>query len=222
MSNLGRAIIFVMIIPSSAVYSSPSSAQPGKSQPQMPASTSRTRIDGKFRYYLVTPTGAIDGIVLEDGTIARFPLFEPVLQTSFLRPGDTVHVEGDGLSGPTGPVLLNAFVEVRPVATVLVDKTPTPSATGIGSPPRSHRGRKASPNSGKSPVSVPIAAQGETGEVPEDRRTNGSFFFGNINISAPKKERLQGIWIKLNHMTTATGHVSDDPRWQGSEQTSGP
>ena len=80
MSNLGRSIIFLMIFPSSSVYSSPGSAQPGRTQPQTPAPTSRTRMDGKFGHYLVTPTGAIDGVVLEDGTIARFPLFEPVLR----------------------------------------------------------------------------------------------------------------------------------------------
>jgi len=134
MSNLGRSIIFLMIIPSSAVYSSTSSAQPGNFQPQTPAPTSRTRMEGKFDHYLVSPTGTIDGIALADGTIARFPLFEPVIQTAFLRPGDTVHVEGDGLSGPTGPVLLNASVEKRSSVAGVADKTPAPSATGTGSP----------------------------------------------------------------------------------------
>ena len=134
MSNLGRSIIFLMIIPSSAVYSSTSSAQPGNFQPQTPAPTSRTRMEGKFAHYLVTPTGAIDGIALADGTIARLPLFEPVIQTAFLRPGDTVHLEGDGLSGPTGPVLLNASVEKRSSVAGVTDKTPAPSATGTGSP----------------------------------------------------------------------------------------
>ena len=134
MSNLGRSIIFLMIIPSSAVYSSTSSAQPGNFQPQTPAPTSRTRMEGKFDHYLVSPTGTIDGIALADGTIARLPLFEPVIQTAFLRPGDTVHLEGDGLSGPTGPVLLNASVEKRSSVAGVTDKTPAPSATGTGSP----------------------------------------------------------------------------------------
>jgi hypothetical protein len=195
MSDLGCSIIFLMIFPSSAVYSSPSSAQPGKYQPQTPA-PSRTRMEGEFAHYLWAPTGAINGIVLKDGTIARFPLFEPVLQTAFLRPGDTVHVEGDGLSGPTGPVLLNASVEKRGGVAAMANKTPTPSATGTGSPPRSHRSRK----------------QG----------TNGSSFFGGTHVSARRKERPAGIWLKLNHMTTGTGHVGDDPRWRRSAETSGP
>ena len=221
MSNLGRSIILSMVIPSSAVYSSPSSAQPGNFQPQTPAPASRTRMDGKFGHYLVTPTGAIDGIVLEDGTIARFPLFEPTLQTALLRPGDTVHVEGDGLSGPTGTVLLNASVERRSGVAVMADKTPTPSATGTGSPPRSHRSRKRGLSSSKAPVPGPTAAEGKLQDPSEDRSTNGSFFFGSTNISA-RRNRPEGIWLKLNHMTTGTGHVGDDPRWQRSEETSGP
>jgi hypothetical protein len=221
MSTLGRSIIFLMIFPSSAVYSSPSSAQPGKAQPQTPAPTSRTRMDGKFGHYLVTPTGAIDGIVLEDGTIARFPLFEPVPQTAFLRPGDTVHVEGDGLSGPTGPVLLNASVEKRSDVAVVADKTPAPSSTGNGSPPRSHRGRKRGPSPNKGLGSPSAVAEGKMQDPSEDRSANGSFFFGNTNISARKK-RPEGIWLKLRHMTTGTDHVGDDSRWQRFEETSGP
>jgi hypothetical protein len=173
MSTFGRSIIFLMIFPSSAVYSSPSSAQPGKDQSQTPALTGRTRMDGKFGHYLVTPTG---------------------------------------LSSPTGPVLLNASVEKRSgVAGVAgaAAKTTAPATTGTGSPPSSHRGRKR----GLSP---------SKGLVPsEDRNANGSFFFGNTNISARGK-RPEGIWLKLKHMTTGTDHVGDDPRWQRSEETSGP
>jgi len=222
MSNLGRSIILLMIFPSSAVYSSPSSAQLGNFQPQTPAPTSRTRMGGTFARYLVTPTGAIDGIVLKDGTIARFPLFEPVLQTAFLRPGDAVDVEGDGLSGPTGPVLLNASVEILTGVAVRGDKTPTPSATGTGSSPRSHHGRKQRLSSSKGPVSGPAAAEGKRQDPSKDRSTNGSFFFGSTNISARRKERPEGIWLKLNHVTTGTGHVGGDPRWQRSEETTGP
>ena len=172
----------------------------------------------EFGHYLVTPTGAIDGIVLEDGTIARFPIFEPVLQTAFLRPGDTVHVEGDGLSGPTGPVLLNASVGKR---SGVADKATAPSATGTGLLLRSHRSRKRglSPNKGLgSPSAV---AEGKMQEPSEGRSTSGNFFFGNTNISARKK-RPEGVWLKLRHMTTGTDHVGDDPRWQRSEENSGP
>jgi hypothetical protein len=221
MSNLGRSIIFLVIFPSSAVYGSPSSAQPGNSQPRTVAPTSRTRMDGRFVRYLVTPTEAIDGIVLKDGTIARFPLFEPTLQTVFLRPGDAVHVEGDGLSDATGLVLLNASVEKGGVA-IMADKTPTLSATGTGSPPRSHRGRKQGLSSSKGPVSGPTAAEGKKQEPSMDRSANGSFFFGSANISARRKELPGSIWLKLNHMTTGAGNVGDDPRWQRSEETSGP
>ena len=139
----------------------------------------------------------------------------------FLRPGDTVHVEGDGLSGPTGPVLLNASVERRSGVAVLADNTPAPSARGIGSPPRSHRGqkRRLSPSKGLGAQSA--GAEGNVQEPSEDRSSSGSFFFGNANVSARKK-RPEGIWLKLRHMTTGTDRVGDDPRWQRSEETSGP
>jgi len=221
MSTLGRSIIFLLIFPSSAVYSSPSSAQPGKAQSQTPAPTSRTRMEGTFAHYFVTSTGAIDGIVLEDGTIARFPLFEPVFQTAFLRPGDAVHVEGDGSSGTTSTVLLNASVEIRGGVVVLADRTPTPSAMRAASRPRSHRSRKRGLSSSKNLVG-PTAAEGKIQEPFGDRSTDGSFFFGGTNLSAQRKERPEGIWLNLRHMTTGTDHVSDDPRWQRSEETSGP
>ena len=221
MSILGRAIILLMLLPFSAVYSSPSRAQPGDFQPQTPAPTSRTRMEGKFAHYLVTPTGAIDGIALADGTIARFPLFEPVIQTAILRPGDAVHIEGDGLSGLTGTVLLNASVEIQTGVAVRTDKKPTSSATGTGSPPLVHRGRKRGLSPGKGLGSPSAVAEGKTQEPSEDRSTSGSFFFGSTNISR-RRERPVGIWLKLNHMTTGTGHVGDDPRWQRSEETSGP
>lgn len=221
MSTFGRSIIILVIIPSSAVYSSPSSAQPGKAQPQTPAPTSRTRMDGKFGHYLVTPTGVLEGIVLEDGTIARFPLFEPMLQNAFLMPGDTVHVEGDGLSGPTGPVLLNASVEKRGGAAGVADKTPAPSTAGNGSPTRSHRGRKRGSSPSKGLDSRMAVAEDKMQEPSEDRTTSGSFFFGSINISR-RKERPEGVWLNLRHMTTGTGHVDYDPRWQRSAETSGP
>jgi hypothetical protein len=179
-------------------------------------------MEGPFARYLLAPTRAIDGVVLKDGTIARFPLFDPVLRTALLRPGDLVHVEGDGLSGPTGLVLLNASVEKRGGVAVMADKTPTPSATGTGSPPRSHRSRKQGLSSSKGQVSGPTAAEGKRQEPSMDRSTNGSFFFGSANISARRKELPGSIWLKLNHMTTGAGNVGDDPRWQRTEETSGP
>ncbi len=222
MSTLGRLIIFLVIFPSSAVYSSPSSAQPGKAQPQTPAPTSRTRMDGKFGHYLVTPAGTIEGIVLEDGTIARLPLLEPVIQTAFLRPGDTVHIEGDGLSGPTGTVLLNASVEFRTSLAVRTGRPPTPSTTETGSPSLAHHGRKRGLSPSKGFGSQSAGAEGKTQGSSADRSTNGSFFFGITNVSAHRSEPDEGIWLNLKHITTRTGHMGEDPRWQRSEETSGP
>jgi hypothetical protein len=159
---------------------------------------------------------------IHDGTIARFPLFEPVIQTAFLRPGDTVHVEGDGLSGPTGTVLLNASVEIRTGLAVRTDDPPTPSATGTGSPPLARHGRKRGLTPSKGLGSRSAGAEGKIQETAVDKSTNGSFFFRITNVSARRKAPSEGIGVKLKHMTTGADHLGDHPRWQRSEETSGP
>ncbi len=224
MSNIGRSVIILMIFPSSAVYSSPSGAQPGKAQSQTPAPTSRTRMDGTFGHCLMSPTGTIAGIVLEDGTIARFPLFEPVLQTAFLRPGDTVHVEGHGLIGPNGPIFINASVEVPNGTATRAEVTPTQSVT-ISSKPRSRRGQEHGLSASKGQTEDaprPTAAPGKTQGPSRDRRTNSSLFFGSTSVSTRRKARPEGFWAKLSHITTGTGHVDSDSRWSRTQETAGP
>jgi hypothetical protein len=47
-------------------------------------------------------------------------------------------------------------------------------------------------------------------------------FLTNLRAARFMREYGEGIWLKLNHMTTGTGHVGDDPQWQRTEETSGP
>ena len=221
MSSSGRSIVIFVPILVGMVHSPPSVAQAGHAQSQASAPTSRTIIDGTFGQYLASPTGAIDGIVLEDGTVARFPLFEDAPQSALLRPGDAVHVEGNGLSGPTGTVLINASVEMRGGRAVRSDIAPTSS----GSNPRSHRGRKPGLSASKGPVQhspQPATAVGRTQGQTNSRNANSGLFLGGTTVSSRKKAHPETIWLKVRHATTGTGPIDNDSQWRRAEETSGP
>ncbi len=224
MSNIGRSVVLPIFFAASAFYGPPGAAGDEETQSQASAPTGRMTTDGSFAHYLVSPTGSIDGIVLEDGTVARFPLFGPVFKTSFLRPGDTVHIEGDGLSGPTGPVLINASVEVRSRAAAGAGTKPKQSLA-TGSRTRSRRGREHGPRADKGQngsASKTRSATNRTVESSTGEKASRSFYWGKTNISAGIETRPESFWLRLSHVTTGTGHVYVDPHWRRVNETSGP
>jgi hypothetical protein len=215
MSTIGRSILLIILFAASAFDGSPSVAGEEKVQSQT-TPAGRMSTDGNFAHYLVSATGSIDGIVLEDGTVARFPLFRPVFQTAFLRPGDTVHIEGDGLSGPTGPVLINASVEVRSRVAAPAEAKPTQSLA-TSSKPGSRHGREHGPRAAK--------GQGKNASkrsATDRPLASSSFFWGIPDVSAAIETRPESFWLRLSHMTTGTGHVYIDPHWRRVNETSGP
>jgi hypothetical protein len=223
MSNTGRSIALVVLVFASLVHSPSGAAQPRKNEPQTPSGTSRTHVDGRFARYLVSDDGAISGIMLENGTVARFALFGPAPQTLFLRPGDAVAVEGDALSGSTGIVLLNASVELRRDSSVAADITPAPSAASPSSTPPAHarQARKRGTSQDRAQSSQPTAAGSNAQQRPDHGRTATSLFLGNGSVTAERKGYGESFWLKLNHATTGDGRRDIDWHWRRSRETSG-
>jgi len=221
MSNTGRSIALLALFSASLIHSPSGAAQPTNAQSQVLSRSSRTRLDGRFAHYLMSDDGAINGIMLEDGTVARFSLFEPAPQTTFLRPGDAVSVEGDGLSSPTGLVLVNASVKIRSDTDAHVDLTPARSTAGSNSMPQPHarhpRKRALSQDKAQSPQ--PMAAASKTQQ--RDGRLDTSLFFGNSSVSAERKGYGESVWLKLKHVTTGAGQQDSDWHWRRSRETSG-
>jgi hypothetical protein len=223
MSNTGRSIVFLVLVYASLVHSPLGAAQPTKNESQTRSATSRTRLDGRFAHYLVSDDGAINGIMLENGTVARFALFGPAPQTLFLRPGDAVAVEGDALSGSTGIVLVNASVELRRDASVPADISPARSVASPSSTPPAHarQARKTAPSQGTTHASQPTAAASKTEQRPDRGRTETGLFLGNGSVSAQRKDYGESFWLKLNHATTGDGRRYIDWHWRRSRETSG-
>lgn len=209
MCNPGRSIIFPILVAVSMGYSPPITAQ--FTMLKSEARASRTSMDGKFGHYLESPTGAIDGIVFEDGTVARFPLFALAPERASFRPGDAIRVEGDGFSSLTGPVLLNASVRrshggfVRAgVVPVFATLAPRPNL-------RPHRGPQR------------VAATGKAQGLSTDPRlrTNGSLFIDGTRTRPGKRAPRETLWLRRGSPKTVKGDVDNNLQWTRAEETSG-
>ncbi len=74
---------------------------------------SQTTVDGNLVRYLKSPSGDIDGVVLDHGAVALFPPRQHLVSLPF-RKGDRVRVRGDVVGGLPGPILVRASVEGAP------------------------------------------------------------------------------------------------------------
>lgn len=202
MSNFTRLFHLVILTTSGAVYTSSSTAQP--SQTKSPVVV-RTTIDGKFARNLESPNGHVNGIVLEDGTIASFGPHKRAHQAASFRPGDPVRVTGDIVSGLAGPYLVHALVTGLgvPTTTGAIPPPPPPEPAAVGY--RSHRTAKhgavrsrESRESSIQPRSTTTKAQG---------RPNGS---------------LGTIEAKAKDATSGKGNSGDNSRWSRRQETAGP
>jgi hypothetical protein len=103
-------------------------------------------VNGKFVRYLESPNRDVNGIILEDGTVVRFAPFKRTPHSASLQPGDSVHVEGDVVSGLPGPYLIHALVSTSNLLAARGDIPPPSkmgSATGASRSPGAVRHRKS-------------------------------------------------------------------------------
>jgi hypothetical protein len=201
MSTFARSVLFVILILGSAGLVLPSIAQSVETKSQVPA---RTKVDGKFERYLESPGGDIEGIVLEDGTVARFAPFKRAPQSTLLRRGDSVRAEGDVASGLTGPYLVHAVVTRIEVPTTRGAVSPTPHAGPAGNGAGSRHAGKGAKGSLKGSLQPPRVV------------------VVRPSVSTRKKGRLETIESKARDATTGTGKSDDYSRWSRTQETAGP
>ncbi len=209
-----------MLIPAGAVYSRPSDAQNTASQSQVVVSTN---VDGKFAHYIESPNGDIGGIVLEDGTVARFVPFSRTRRIARFDPGDFVRVHGDVVNGLTGQYLVHASATRIYVPTTRRADLPAPPVRRASAPDRSrHAGESAKatpknarllPRSAGKPC--PPATQGS-------RRLDRLLVAGIPSTPAPRKGRLEIIESKARGATTGKARSDDGSQSGRSEETEGP
>ena len=216
MSKLGRPILFVIPILASVAYSSSGIAEPLAATTAVPA---RMTVDGRFARYLVSPDGEIDGIVLKNGTITRFPPDALVSDTTPLQVGDAVRIEGDAVNGSTGPVLGHASVMKGNTVIVRGDLPPPSLAGELGTAPRPHHGGKHAPKGARSPRAESLRPMTVTGKIQgfssdPHGRVDGILFVDGTNARAGKKVRLEALALKAGDTITVTGKGGNYP--QGS------
>lgn len=107
-----------------------------------PATPARTSVDGTFARFTVSPRGDVDGVVLQDGMVARFAPHTFVGGSSPLKAGDQLHVEGELRTDPTGRALDRATIRKGDavIASDTLAAPPVAPRAELGEPPVTHAG----------------------------------------------------------------------------------
>ena len=219
MSKFTRSVLLVILIPASMALGSPSIAQPDEGKAQVPV---RTNVDGKFAHYLESPGGDIDGVVLEDGTVARFAPFKRTVQSAPFRAGDSVRVTGDMVSGLEGPYLVHALVTTVNVPTTRGAVSPPPTgAAGNGSRSR-HAGKGAKGSLKDSPQTSRVAGKPHGPSADETRKVDNLLVVDKSSVRARKKGRLETIEARASEATTGKGKSGSYSSWSRVQETAGP
>jgi hypothetical protein len=195
---------------------SPATAEPLPVTPQVHA---RFTIDGKFAHYLVLPNGKIDGLVLADGTVTRFPPHALIPEMAPLQSGDAIRLEGEVVNGPAGPVL--AYVSVtKGNAIVVRNDLLTPAASGEpGAGRRWHHGGKRKTKGANGlheerlrPMTITRKIEGFS--IDSHGRIDRILFVDGTNARAGKQVPLETLALKAGDTITVTGKGGNYP--QGS------
>jgi hypothetical protein len=220
MPSFARFVLFAVLISAGGVRSMPSAAQSAESKSEVPT---HTNLDGKFERYLESLSGDIDGIVLEDGTVARLAPFKRTTQAVLLRPGDSVRVEGDVVSGLTGPYLVHATVTRIDAPITRGAVSPTPAAGSPGSGTRSrHTGRGAKGSLKDSPRPTRVAGKPRGPSADRSRRVDDILVVQSPIARTRRKGRLETVEAKASEVTTGKAKNGNYSPWSRSQETAGP
>ena len=112
----------------------PPGSRPPPPPPGMPApGAQQTTVQGKVQMPLYGPRGDLNGALLADGTIVRIGPMEAYQVASLLNPGQTLAVQGWGLTTSYGKVV--EAQAVGPTAGQMVQVAPPVPAYGPAGPP---------------------------------------------------------------------------------------
>ena len=202
MSDFARVFLVVIFTTFGAVYTSSSTAQPSQAKSQVAA---RTTIDGTFARNLESPNGDVEGIVLEDGTIARFGVPKRGHQAAAFRPGASVRVTGDVASGLPGPYLVHAFVTELGVPTTAGAIPPPPPSEPTANGYRSTRTAKHGA----------VRPRGSRESSVQPRSTT-------TKIQSRSRGHLETIGAKARAATSGKSNSGANARWSRPQETAGP
>jgi hypothetical protein len=202
MSNFTRLFHLVILTTAGAVNTSSSTAQPSQNKSQVVV---RTTIDGRFARNLEAPNGDVNGVVLEDGTIASFGPRKRAHQAAPFRPGDSIRVTGDIVSGLAGPYLVHALVTGLGVPTTAGAIPPPPPSEPAAKGYRPHRTAKHGAARSRGSRESNIQPRSTTTKTQD--RPSG---------------RLETLEAKAKDATSGKGNSGDNSRWSRRQETAGP
>ena len=214
MSNLGRPILLLIPVLVGVAYGSPARAEPLPATAQVPA---RFVIDGKFAHYLVAPNGEIDGLVLEDGTVTRFPPHALTPERVPLQSGDAIRLEGEAVNTPAGPVLAYASVRKGNATIVRSDRRTPAAPPEPGAVFRPRPGRTHGPQGTNGPHEANLRPMTVTGEIEgfsidPHGRIDRILFVDGSNALAGDEVRFETLALKAGDTITVTGKGGDYPQ----------
>jgi len=105
----------------------PPPARSPRGAPPPPAATSET--SGRVRMALHGPQGELNGVLLENGTILRFPPDEGAQVITLIQPRQSVVAEGTAITNALGTVV--DVQQIRPSRNQLVAVAPPPPALSM-------------------------------------------------------------------------------------------
>jgi hypothetical protein len=101
----------------------PPQAPPPPPPPPQVANQSGTGIQGTIARLLPTPRGEVDGLLLEDGRLVRFPPHMSAALLGVIGQGDAVAI--DGMSGPAGNEIRAWRISNRTTGRSVTEAPPT-------------------------------------------------------------------------------------------------
>jgi len=166
------------------------------------AAAGHAQVAGRFKRYLETPNGNVDGVVLRNGTVARFSP-RKAAQVAHLHPGELVRVEGDAVRGLGVRYLVHASVVKEKLGEgPSFSAAYVPAAHDAPESPAVRRAATPAPDSAKHPDDV-LFAKG----LPPLR---------------PKPGILGDFAAKIRQATTGTSASHPDSRLGRARENEGP
>ena len=120
---------------------------PAGGPPAGPGTDQQLTAQGRIKALLHGPQGEVNGVLLDNRTIVRLPPFESERLAADLAPGQTLYVQGNGISGPLGTAIAARAVGPSEAQLTQLETPPPPRGPG-----RDRRGPPPPPGGADTPA----------------------------------------------------------------------
>jgi hypothetical protein len=206
--NTGTKVVSKVVNATQDVHTSSAPANPAKTPP--------TIVDGRFARYLEAPDGRVDGVVLEDGTVARFAPRKDLLDATTFRRGDPIRVGGDLVLGLSLPYLVHASVSHGDVH---ITNWPL---TGLDQPRAGEPGSAKATSRQADGALDTSTTEKHTGLSGSKLKQADDTLVGQSTRMARKRPRLKAAAHEIRRLTTGSSRQPLEPQWSRRREDEGP